>query len=174
MLRALRYYKVESYVLGMIPHPEDTTSSENWEHNDNFTQLVIKYNVTASDMTHIGQCTTSDAMWRSLWAIYESTGHSTIAAIMRNLFQTSVAENGNVIEHLTQMKQYQECLNAIRIKDFMIINVVFEALITTSLPRSWDTFTQSYLKINKLEETVKRKLMSSQEYIGILKEEYIR
>jgi len=59
--------------------------------------------------------------------------------------------------------------------DFHISDNQFKTIIALSLPESWDAFTEPYIgrRIGVIE-TDPKKQTSSQEFIGILKEEYIK
>jgi gag-polypeptide of LTR copia-type len=172
---ALRYYKLDTYLQGAPVRPDDPTEADNWDHNDDFTKLVIMNNIASSEVTHVGRCKTANEMWKSLELIHESKGHTTIIAVIRNLFHTIAAEGANISEHLTKMKQYWERINMIGDEDFRITDRFFKVIISSSLPLSWDAFTESYVGGRKgAVETDERKLMKSQEFIGILKEEYQR
>ena len=60
-------------------------------------------------------------------------------------------------------------------EDFKISDVLFKIIISSSLPLSWDTFTEVYMGGWKgIMETDPKKLMKSQQFIGILKEEYLQ
>ena len=60
-------------------------------------------------------------------------------------------------------------------KDFCITDIQFKMIIASSLPSSWDTFTEPYIgRCQGTIETDTKKLTSSQEFIGIIKEEYGR
>ena len=60
-------------------------------------------------------------------------------------------------------------------ENFKISDVLFKIIISSSLPLSWDLFTESYVGGQKgVIETNQKKLMGSQQFIGILKEEYIQ
>jgi hypothetical protein len=61
--------------------------------------------------------------------------------------------------------------------DNILLNpdLLFKIVISSSLPTTWDAFTEPYVGGRKgIVETDARKLMSSQEFIGTLKEEYVR
>jgi hypothetical protein len=59
-------------------------------------------------------------------------------------------------------------------RGFMISDPLFKVIISLSLLLSWDTFTESYVGGRKyVIETDPKKLIKSQGFIGILKEEYI-
>ena len=95
--------------------------------------------------------------------------------INRNLFHTITKEGSNILEHLTKMKEYFECINMFGDKDFLITNHFLKVVLISLLLPSWDTFTDPYLGGWKgVVETDPKKLMLSQELISILKEEYLR
>ena len=56
---------------------------------------------------------------------------------------------------------------------FKLPDSYFKVIISSSLPKSWDVFTESYVSGRQGEVvTDTKKLVLSQEFIGILKEEY--
>ena len=62
-------------------------------------------------------------------------------------------------------------------EDFKISDTLFKIIISSSLPFSWDTSTEPYVGRRKgliQVEVDPKKLMGSQQFIGILKEEYIQ
>ena len=173
--RVFRLCGVEGYADGTITRPDSGESAEAWDHNDNYTQLLIVHNLSSSQIVHVGQNTTASAIWQSLEAVHESKGHQTIIAIVRNLFQTKADEETNITEHLNHLKIYWERINKIDDEDFRIPDPLFKAIISTSLPLSWDTFTESYVGGQKgLNANDPKKRMNSQQFIGIIKEEYQR
>jgi hypothetical protein len=173
--RILRLCGVDAYAYGKIKRPDSGESAEAWDHNDNYAQVLITQNISPSQMVHVGQLTTATAIWQSLETVHESKGHQTIIAIIRNLFHTLANEETNITEHLNRLKTYWERINAIDDEDFKISDALFKVLISTSLPLSWDVFTESCVGGRKgLNANDPKKCMSSQEFIGILKEEYQR
>ena len=175
MKRVLRLCGIEEYVEGKIIRPNDAESADNWRYNDNYAQVVIMNNITSTEIIHVGQCSTSQAMWESLEAVHESKGHQTIVSIIRNLFHTKADEDSDINGHLNQLKQYWERINQMNEENFKISDVLFKIIISSSLPLSWDTFTEPYVGGRKgVMETNPKKLMGSQQFIGILKEEYLQ
>jgi len=60
-------------------------------------------------------------------------------------------------------------------EDFKISDDLFKFIVASSLPLSWDVFTDAYVGGRKgVIETDQKKLLSPQQFIGILKEEYLR
>ena len=175
MRRVLRLCGVEAYAEGKIGIPEDTKSAQNWEFNDNYAQVMIINNISSTEMVHVSQCSTAKAMWDNLEVVHESKGHQTIVSVIRNLFHTKASEDSNISEHLNQLKKYWERINQMDDEDFKISDIFFKVIISSSLPLSWDTFTESYVGGRKgMTEIDPKKLMGSQQFIGILKEEYLQ
>src|ERR1700760_1180152 len=104
--RVFRVCGVEAYIDGTIARPDSGENLEAWEHNDNYAQLLIINNVATSQMVHVGQNTTANAIWLSLEVVHESKGHQTIIAIIRNLFHTVASDETIVTDHLNQLKTY--------------------------------------------------------------------
>ena len=74
ILRILRLCEVEDFVTGTVNRPDDKNSEDgkNWSFNDNYAQVVIVNNITASEMVHVGQCKTAKNIWNNLEAVHES------------------------------------------------------------------------------------------------------
>jgi hypothetical protein len=175
MKRVLRLCGVNAYAEGTVEIPTDAKGVEDWEYKDNYAQIMIINNVTSTEMVHVSQCNTAKAVWDSLEAVHETKGHQTIVSIIRNLFHTKAEEDSNIIEHLNQLKQYWERITQMDDGDFRISDTLFKIIISSSLPLSWDMFTESYVGSRKgVTETDPKKLMGSQQFIGILKEEYLQ
>lgn len=175
MKRALRLCGIEDYAYGKIKRPDDPIQANNWDYNDNYAQFVIINNITSTEMLNVGKCPTAYAIWQSLEAMHETKGHQTIIGIIRNLFRTIAEEDTNISEHLNALKSYWERLNMIDDDDFKISDKFFKVMISSSLPITWDTFTEAYVGGRKGEiETDQKKLTTSTTFIGIIKEEYLR
>lgn len=175
MKRALRLCGIEAYVYGKVKRPDDLIQANNWDFNDNYAQFVIIHNLTQAETTLVGQCTTAHDMWNTLEALHETKGHQTIIGIIRNLFRTVAEEGTNIGEHLNALKSYWERLNMIDEDDFKISDKFFKVVISSSLPPSWDMFTETYVGGRKGEvKTDPKKLTTSTTFIGIIREEYLR
>jgi hypothetical protein len=117
-------------------------------------------------------------MWSSLAAIFEPKAHLTLRAYKRNLESLKADEDTDLIKHLDELKIYWERINSSPNKDHHISDFNFKLTIGDSLPSSWDNFTDPYINITTddpiTEYTDHRKLVSSQQFMGIIKEEYLR
>ncbi len=150
MKRVLRLCGVEDYAEGKVGRPENTMDAANWDYNDNYAQVIIVNNISSTDMVHLGQCDTANAMWSSLKAMHESKDHQTIIAVfrkIRNLFHTASEDNTNISEHLNKLTQYLGRINLMGDEDFKISDDLFKFIVASSLPRElilWATKTSRF------------------------------
>ena len=70
--------------------------------------------------------------------------------------------------------KFWECLNLVNDDNFRIPEVQFKITIISSLPLSWDNFTWPYISIQKGNTADPKVHATSQELIGVLKEEYVQ
>jgi gag-polypeptide of LTR copia-type/GAG-pre-integrase domain len=178
MTKSLKFYNVEGYLHGIPARPsdaDDVDDLENWEHSDSFVQTVITLNIKPSEMAHISRCETAAAMWSSLKAVHESSGHLTAMIMKRNLLQTRAKEGDDIGKHLAKMKEDWEQICQMDTKRTIIDDASFKEILALSLPRSWDGFTQPYINGEEGVDNPRSKgLISSQKFIGLLRQEYIQ
>jgi hypothetical protein len=177
MMSLLALCEVEPYVRGEVLQPnkeEDPVGHSNWKKNDNYAKHLITQNVGDEAIIHIQHGSTSHVAWKNLEAIYEDKSQETAVAIIRNMWHTTAEEDDDVSEHLTNLKKYWERLNLVDDDNFKIPEVQFKIAIVSSLPPSWDNFTRPYISIRKGDSSDPKLMATSQELIGVLKEEYVR
>ena len=177
MMSLLALCEVEHYVHGEIQQPnktEDPVGHDNWKKNDNYAKHLITQNVGDESIIHIQHGSTSYVAWKNLEAIYEDKSQETAVAIIQNLWHTTAEEEDNISEHLNTLKKYWEHLNLDNDESFQILEVQFKIAIISSLPPSWDNFTQPYISIRKGDSGDPKLMATSQELIRVLKEEYVR
>jgi hypothetical protein len=177
MMSLLALCEVEPYVRGEIVQPntnDDPVGHNNWKKNDNYAKHLITQNVGDESIIHIQHGSTSHVAWKNLEAIYEDKSQETAVAIIRNLWHTTAEEDDDISEHLTTLKKYWERLNLVDDGNFKIPEVQFKIAIVSSLPPSWDNFTRPYTSIRKGDSSDPKLMATSQELIGVLKEEYVR
>jgi len=91
-----------------------------------------------------------------------------------NLHQLWAVEGDNIPKHLDQLWQYYLHINLTADPDFKISDAQFKVIISSSFPQSWDAFTEDYVgQRTDVKETNPKKLMPSQQFIGIIHEEYL-
>jgi hypothetical protein len=166
---------LEGYAEGVIKCPKVPLAAKHWDFDDSRAQFIIINNVTSSQMVHIGLCSTTQKMWLNLEAIHKAKSHHSAIANICNLLCVVADEDTNIGDHLMTLKTYWERVNLMTNDDFKLPDLYFKIIISSSLPSSWDIFTESYIGGQKGQvEKDPKKLMSSQEFIGIIKEEYGR
>jgi len=170
---------VEPYIYGTLLCPTETLSGPDsvtaWNQNDVYAQILIINNITQDQMVHVSRLNTACEIWKSLEAIHETWDYQVAIFIQWNLFSQHATDDNDLVEHLTKLKRDWECLNILDNEDFCITDIQFKTIVAASLPQTWDTFTEPFVRRCKgIVETDLKKLMSSQQFIGIIKEEYGR
>ena len=148
MRRTFKQCRVSGYVYGNIKRPDptaDAVSMENWDLNDNYARMLIFKNIATSQKIHVGYDLTAHEMWCNLEAIHEVTGHTTIINYIRTLFKCNAEEGDDIVEHLNNLKKTWERVNTLATQEFTISDLFFKIIISSSLPLSWDNFTQAYI-----------------------------
>ena len=177
MTYVFRVCCIQGYVMGWIACPdptEDPKGADIWVFNDDYAKLLITNNIGEDKMIHIDHCEYSAEMWKCLEAIHESHGHQMTTAYIHNLWHTITAKGNDIPEHLGKLRKYYQNVNCIADEDFKLSNKLFKVTISSSLPASWDTFTEPYVggRAGAINKDPNNRI-TSQELIGLLKEEYI-
>ena len=157
---------MEPYVYDQLKCPDPAVDSQKavvWHANDMYAQILIVSNIAKDQMVHVAWLNTAHEIWTSLRAIHKTKDYSSAIALQCGLFEQHCQEGGDVVAHLTKIKQQWERVNVIDNPKLHIGDLQFKMMITTSLPASWDAFTKPYMggHIDAVE-TDPKKLMSSQ------------
>jgi len=176
MMLLLALCEIESYVHREIPQlscDDDPVGHDNWKKNDNYAKHLITQNVADEPLVHIQHSSTSHTAWHNLKAIYEDKSQETAVAVIRNLWHTTSKEGDDISKHLTTLKSTGSILTW----SMTVISrseVQFKIVIISSLPPSWDSFTQPYISVQKGDTADPKTNATSQELIGVLKEENVQ
>ena len=101
--------------------------------------------------------------------IHGVTGNTTIITWIRMLFRCIAEEGDDIKEHLNNLKDIWERINLMSADDFMISDLLFKIVISSSLPPSWDSYTQAYIAESRRHATRDPfKNMNSQEFMGVV------
>jgi len=176
MLLIFKMCGVLAYSMGEIECPdkfEYPLEAEAWEFNDSYTSMLIINNISSSEMFNVNECTTSHQMWTSLRDVHEERSTQTIIARARNFWRITADEGDDIISHLTRLRQARERINMAGHK-YKIDELTFKFALSHSLPLSWDSFTEKFVNSDAFNEEDSSKAMSSQQFIGLIKEEYLR
>ena len=177
MMSLFALCEVELYVRGELERPDknlDPDGYDIWKKNDNYAHHLITQNVSDEALVHIQHGATSNIAWKNLESIYEDKSQETAVAIIRNLWHTTAEEEDDIGEHLTTLKKSWERLNLVDDDQFKIPEAQFKIAIISSLPPSWDTFTRPYITDQNRNNGDPKIHATSQELIGVIKEEYSR
>jgi hypothetical protein len=154
MIRKFNRCGVVGYVNGTSRCPDNLADREavgSWTRNDNLARVLISWNVTLPEQVKIMECRSAHEMWKSLEIYHGSQGpmgsKTTPAAQWRKLFSITAEEGDNIIKHLDKLKQCRDQItfDALGGKRFEISDSLFSTIIATSLPSSWDSFTESLM-----------------------------
>ena len=165
-------YSITSQALS---HPNINTDPQgwkNWGSNDTFTCMQIQCNIQDTQMVYVNQCKIAFNMWRSLEGVHNNKGHQALVVYMRNLYCLAAEEGNNIIKHLNKMKEGHEHINLMGDACFFIPDITFKLLICQLLPLSWDNFMDAYISSQTFTVEDPRTSVSSQQFIGILKNKY--
>src|SRR6266851_876446 len=175
MKRTFKLCSVSGYIYGDTKRPDpvhNPTGAENWDFNDTYTARIIFSNISASQKIHVGQDCPAHEMWDNLEAIYEVTGHTTIINYVRTLFKCNVEDGDNILEHLSNLRLTFERIHTLSAQEFKISDLFFKVIISSSLPPSWDNFTQAYIAETRHHATHEPfRNMFLTEFIGVIKSE---
>jgi hypothetical protein len=167
---------VAGYIYGDVKRPDpalNPVSADNWDFNDTYAARIIFMNLAALQKIHVSQDCSAHKMWDNLEAIHEVMGHTTIINYICLLFECNVEEGDDIIEHLSNLRVTFERIHALsNQEEFKISNLFFKVIISSSLPPSWDNYTQAYIAEMRRHATKDPfKNMTSQEFIGVIKSE---
>ena len=174
----LQLCKVYEYTQGQVQRPNaliDPKGARNWSKNNNYAKHLLTSNISTTEMMNLRRLGTSFECWKQLLALYENKTHDTIITYTRNLHQLQAVDRDDIPKHLVQLRQYYLQINLTADPNFHISDAQFKVIISSSLPQSWDSFTEDYVgRRTNIVETNPKKPMTSQEFIGIIREEYQR
>jgi hypothetical protein len=162
--------------MGKVIHPntaDDPISAKNWVYNDTFACLLITSNIANNEKIYTHACMSSHQMWANLQSMHESKSHLILTTHLCTLMMTIATDDDNIPDHLTKLKQCWDQLSIFRDTNYRVSKFLFKCIIASSLPNSWDQFTDQYVT-SQLDfvDTDPRKLIDSQQLISIIKQEY--
>ena len=178
IVSALKVCCVMEYVQGGIPIPDAENPAEDleaWNFNDSYAQTIILNNILDNQLVHAQSAKNAKEMWNNLASVHDAKGHYVAISIQQNLLRTCANEGDDITEHLNKLKKLWERLNTMDDDDFRISDNQFKTILASSLPPSWDIYTDPYISKRKdPDENGSKRKIKSQDFIGILIEEYRR
>lgn len=177
MRRTFTLCNVSGYVYGDIERPDPTLdptsiSAENWDFNDSYAAILISENISPSQRVYAGSDCSAHEMWSNLEIIHETAGPATITAYVRELLNCTAEEGDDTLEHLNDLRAIWERINTFSADDSGFSDTFFKLVICSSLPPSWDNFSEAHIaEVRRHATRDPFKNMSSQEFINIIEAE---
>ena len=147
----------------VAPPPEEIERHKEWDTAEHVARILISNNLSAAQFVHVSEAATVKQVWDNLKAVHEHRGQQSITAIRRTLYQTRAQDGDDIVTHLMNMRTLQVQLHHMGSK---VPDVDFTNILVSSLPKSWDPFTTSYLG-----SQTGAKVLTSQQFIAIIRDE---
>jgi len=164
------------YIEGSIPRPDpalDMVSFKNWRQNNGFAKMLIDNNIAVSEKTHTQGCRTAARAWQNLRAVYESEDQLVFTDQLQTIFQMRAQEGSNIADHVMNLKKQWDQLALFGENNRLMDDALFKRVIAQSLPRSWNQFTNPYVR-GRVDEADRDPTtrVTGQQLVGFIKHEY--
>ena len=150
----------------VAPPPEEIERHKEWDTAKRVMQILISNNLSVAQFVHVSEAGTVKQMWYNLKAVHEYRGQQSILAIRCTLYQSRAQDGDDIITHLMTLHSLQVQLHHMGLK---VPDQDFTNILLSSLPKSWDSFTTSYLG-----SQTGANVLTSQQFIVIIRDEYNR
>lgn len=151
ILAIMRDRRLIGQIDGTNPYPEPADPKkidkaeqvliDAWIVIDGPAQTQIELSIGDSEMVHILQAKTAKEMWDTLCAVKEPRGALGVLSARRALYRSTMEEGGDMIAHIADIRKLQ---HDIHVMGEEVSDPEFLAVMVTSLPESWDSFTQAF------------------------------
>ena len=126
-------------------------------------RILISNNLSTAQFVHVSEAATVKQVWDNLKAVHEHHGQQSILTIRRTLYQSCVQDGDDIVAHLMTLRSLQVQLHHMGSK---VPDQDFTNILLSSLPKSWDSFTTSYLG-----SQTGANVLTSQQFIAIIHDE---
>lgn len=115
--------------------PKEEKARHEWEKMDRKAKAIIRLMVDNSQINIIRSVTTAKATWDALKSYHEKVSLNNKSAMLRQLINTKLSENGNMELHINTIMELAERLKNMgrKLADDLIV-----AILLSSLPKSYD------------------------------------
>jgi len=112
-------------------------------------------------------------MWENLKSIYESTDYMVYTNQLKATLEIRATEGTHIPDHLSRLKKSWDKLTLFSDHNKLMGDAFFKHVIAQSLPRSWNAFTNPFVR-GHVDEADKdpKKCIDSQKLIGMIRQEY--
>ena len=157
---------------GITPQPQDPAALAIWKTKDLVARTLITTAIKDEQIIHISDCSTSAEMWNALRVTHEPRGQQSILSLQRALYSTQAEEGADIPAHLNEMKALRDRL---ALSGYRTDDNDFKSILVASLPRSWESYTTSYLGYQGgTQGNQNAQVLTSAELASLLCEEYTR
>jgi hypothetical protein len=149
------------------PTRDEEKAIRDWEKHNTELYTLIVVNVSDSEEINLGPSRRGPEVWAQLKTVKESSSGISRLTARRRLYRTYAEDGDDIAAHVLTMRKIEDDLRkmgaAVADEDFLDI-------LMTSLPESWDNFTNTYTTANA---TGINKI-TSQEFIAAMHDELRR
>ena len=180
IMQALRTHRLDGFPLGKyLPPDRDLEPAEYdaWETIDQAIIQYVKANINLiliPEFLEINSPTsttqTSSETWNTLLQVYKSHTSQTANNLFRALVKTRANNSTNIIKHLTNIQNVRTKLANL---GYPMEDYLFNGFLTSSLLRSWDTYTTGLQGIQASTGKEGKPALPTLQLMNILKSEYI-
>jgi transposase InsO family protein len=167
---------IMGYLTGSRKRPDKTVDREgsrNWLMNDNWVQQVIMNNVSDSQMNHIRSKRTAHEMFIALHSTHENKANQSVNQIITILNNTKASEADDIPDHLDVLKTYRDRLNNFQNSEFHVSDGHFKAIVSASLPDSWQSFVEPYGgNVDNKDDPDPKRSLPADNFIGLIREQF--
>jgi len=170
----LHCYGLFGHIDGSDPRDTDEDDEEQalWEREDYIARSLILINLQGDQITHMSRSKTVFDAWQNLKTIHETRSQSSALLAKRNFYSLRAEESCVMTEHVTEMTKKRNELSNMGCD---ITEAEYKAVLVMSLPKSWATWTQSYLGAHADKgDSDKIRGYTSHELVSIILDEYNR
>ena len=193
IMRVLRSTgRLHEFALDTVPPPDKFTDPDEYDAWYELDQAVLEFihgSIDSEQLTNIpgglevngmsDEDQTSADFWDNICSVYESHSYQSLNNLLRILHRKHADENSNIPEHLFEMQKLRTQLANI---EYVLDDHVFNGMIISSLPTSWDIYTTTIHGMHRSGERQKarrrhwsrRGHVSTVELVSMLKTEYER
>jgi len=151
----------------------DPVGAKNWRFNNAYAKLCINNNTALSKKVHTQGCVMAHKMWENLKSMYKSTDYMVYTDQLKATLEIRATEGTHIPEHLSKLKKSWDKLTLFSDHNKLMGDAFFKRVIAQSLPRSWNAFTNPFVR-GHVDEADKdpKKRVDSQKLIGMIRQEY--
>jgi len=167
---------IVDFIISRVLCPDkarDPVGAKNWRYNNTFAKLCIDNNTAPSEKVHTQGCATSHKMWENLKSMYESTDYMVYTDQLKATLEIRATKGTHIPDHLSKLKKSWDKLTLFSDHNKLMGDTFFKCVIVQSLPRSWNVFTNPFVR-GHMDEADKdpKKRVDSQKLIGMIRQEY--